>query len=49
MIIAEIGWNFLGDISLAKKMIKSAFEQGCKFVKFQLWDPKFLKPGPWDQ
>ena len=49
MIIAEIGWNFLGDISLAKKMIKSAFDQGCKFVKFQLWDPKFLKPGPWDQ
>lgn len=49
MIIAEIGWNFLGDISLAKKMIKSAGEQGCAFVKFQLWDPKFLKPGPWDK
>ena len=48
MIIAEIGWNFLGDIGLAKKMIDEAKLAGCKFVKFQLWDPKNLKKGPWD-
>ncbi len=48
MIIAEIGWNFLGDIDLAKKMIDQASEAGCKYVKFQLWDPKNLKDGPWD-
>ena len=48
MIFAEIGWNFLGDLSLAKKMILAAKKSNCKVVKFQLWDPKFLKPGPWD-
>ena len=48
MIIAEIGWNFLGNIELAKTMIKSAKDNDCKFVKFQLWDPKTLKKGPWD-
>ncbi len=48
MIFAEIGWNFLGDLSLAKKMILAAKDSKCKVVKFQLWDPKFLKPGPWD-
>jgi sialic acid synthase SpsE len=37
MIIAEIGWNFLGDFSLAKKMIKKAKESGVNFVKFQFW------------
>ena len=47
MIIAEIGWNFLGDLDLAKKMIDQAKIAGCHFVKFQLWDPKILK-GPWD-
>ena len=46
MIFAEIGWNFLGDLSLAKKMILAAKDSKCKVVKFQLWDPKFLKPGP---
>ena len=48
MIIAEIGWNFLGDLDLAKKMIIAAKSANCKVVKFQLWDPKYLKPGPWD-
>ena len=48
MIIAEIGWNFLGDLKLAKKMIDQVSDAGCKFVKFQLWDPKTLKEGPWD-
>ena len=48
MLIAEIGWNFLGDIDLAFKMIKSAKKSGANFVKFQIWDPKYLKNGPWD-
>tara|TARA_B100001964_G_C14155090_1_gene563889 strand:+ start:188 stop:985 length:798 start_codon:yes stop_codon:yes gene_type:complete len=48
MIIAEIGWNFLGDLDLAKKMVKSAKENGADAVKFQLWSPKNLVPGEWD-
>lgn len=48
MIIAEIGWNFLGDLDLAKKMIDQVSDAGCQHVKFQLWDPKNLKNGPWD-
>ena len=48
MIISEIGWNFLGNLELAKKMIDASILSGCKFVKFQLWDPKNLKKGPWD-
>ena len=48
MIIAEIGWNFLGSFSLAKKMINKAKESGVKVVKFQLWNPSKLIPGPWD-
>ena len=48
MIIAEIGWNFLGDMSLAKKMIDDAKDAKCKYIKFQLCDPKYLKPGEWD-
>ena len=48
MIISEIGWNFLGDLSLAKKMIESSKEAGCKHVKFQLWNPNNLAAGVWD-
>ena len=48
MIIAEIGWNFLGDLELAKKMIRSAKENGADAVKFQLWNPNNLAPGEWD-
>ena len=47
-LVAEIGWNFVGNLSLAKKMIKSAQSNGADFVKFQIWDPKFLKKGAWD-
>ena len=49
MIIAEIGWNFLGDLALAKKMIDAAAKAGCRYVKFQLWNPKNLVSGPWDK
>jgi sialic acid synthase SpsE len=48
ILVAEIGWNFLGDLSLAKKMILSAKKSGADAVKFQIWDPKFLKKGLWD-
>ena len=47
-IIAEIGWNHMGDMVLAEDMIRAASESGADMVKFQYWDPKFLRPGPWD-
>ncbi len=47
-IIAEIGWNHMGDLKLAKKMILSAKKNGADLVKTQIFDPKTLKPGPWD-
>ena len=46
--IAEVGWNFMGDIALAEKMIISAAASGASTVKFQYWDPEKLKPGAWD-
>lgn len=48
-IIAEIGWNFLGDIDLAKKMIVDAKNAGANIAKFQYWDPATLKKGSWDE
>ena len=48
-IIAEIGWNHMGDNTLAKEMIKSAKENGANTVKFQYWDPAHLKSGVWDK
>jgi len=47
-LIAEIGWNFLGNLNLAKKMIDEAKKSGADFVKFQIWNPKNLKEGDWD-
>lgn len=47
-IIAEIGWNHMGDASLAEEMIAAASESGANIVKFQYWDPKYLKAGLWD-
>ena len=41
-VIAEIGANHNGDMSLAKKMIDSAVECGCDAVKFQSWDKSLL-------
>jgi N-acetylneuraminate synthase len=38
-IIAEIGANHNGDITLAKRMIDSAIDCGCDAVKFQSWQP----------
>lgn len=47
-IIAEIGWNHMGSISLAEKMIKAAKSSGADYAKFQTWKVKNLRPGPWD-
>lgn len=47
-IIAEIGWNFMGDMSLAEQMIEAAKDSGADIAKFQYWNPAKLKPGPWD-
>ena len=48
-IIAEIGWNHMGDMSLAKKMIESAAKNGADYCKFQTWSVKNLKKGKWDE
>ena len=47
-IVAEIGWNHMGDIGLAREMINAAKKAGADTVKFQYWNPKYLKPGSWD-
>ena len=47
-LIAEIGWNHLGDMKLAKKMIVAASNSGADYVKFQSWSIKNLKNGEWD-
>ena len=46
-IIAEIGWNHQGDMTLAKKMIKAA-KSSADYAKFQNWRVSKLKTGPWD-
>ncbi len=48
-IISEIGWNHMGDMSLAKEMIHASKENGADIVKFQTWSVSRLKPGPWDE
>lgn len=48
MYIAEIGWNFLGDIELANKMVAAAAKSGATHVKFQYWCVDKLKDGEWD-
>ena len=35
--------EFLGNLRIAKNMILSAKKGGADVVKFQIWDPKFLK------
>ena len=48
ILVAEIGWNFIGDLSLAKRMILKAKKSGADAVKFQVWNPEHLKKGKWD-
>ena len=47
-IIAEIGWNHMGNMDLAKQMIDEAAKNGAQYAKFQTWSVSRLKPGPWD-
>ena len=47
-LIAEIGWNHMGDINLAKEMISAAAESCAEYAKFQTWSVSRLKSGPWD-
>ena len=49
MLIAEIGFNFLGNLDLCNKMILSAKENGADAVKFQIWNPNYLIKGDWDK
>ena len=49
ILVAEIGWNFIGNLKLAKKMVLAAKKSGADAVKFQIWDPVNLKKGPWDK
>lgn len=48
-LIAEIGWNHMGNIELARRMIESAAENGADHCKFQTWSEDKLKPGVWDE
>ena len=36
-VIAEIGWNHMGDMELAAEMIKESSDSGASFAKFQTW------------
>ena len=47
VLIAEIGWNHMGNLALAEKMVKAAKESGADYAKFQTWRVKYLKHGPW--
>lgn len=47
-LIAEIGWNHMGNMDLAKSMIVAAAKSGANYCKFQSWSEKNLKKGPWD-
>ena len=47
-IVAEIGWNHMGDMNLAEKMIKNASKNGADYCKFQTWSVNNLKKGQWD-
>lgn len=46
-IIAEIGWNFMGDLHLAQDMILAAKNSGATVAKFQYWNPDKLRQGAW--
>ena len=48
-IIAEIGWNHMGDMKLAEEMISEAAKSGVDYCKFQTWKIKNLKDGPWNK
>ena len=39
----------MGNLNLAEKMIKASKLSGADYAKFQTWQVKNLKHGPWDQ
>ena len=39
-LVAEIGWNHMGSISLAERMITAASKSGADYAKFQTWQVK---------
>ena len=47
-LISEIGWNHMGNMTLAKEMI-AEFKIWVDFAKFQTWKVKNLKNGPGDK
>jgi len=47
-IVAEIGWNHMGDMDIAERMIISSAENGADICKFQTWSEDNLKYGSWD-
>jgi len=47
-IIAEIGANHNGELTLAREMAQAAKESGVDYVKFQSWQSRKIPPGPWD-
>ena len=48
-VIAEIGWNHMGDMKIAEEMISQAAKAGADYAKFQSWSVKRLKKGEWDE
>ena len=48
-LVAEIGWNHMGNMNIAEKMIKEAKKSGADYAKFQTWSVKNLTSGPWDK
>ena len=48
-LIAEIGWNHMGDLDLLKRMVHAAKGAGATHAKFQTWHEDRLRPGPWDE
>ena len=48
-IIAEIGWNHLGDIESCTKNDRVSQKAGATVAKFQLWDPEIMKNGAWNK
>ncbi len=48
IVIAEIGWNHMGNMDLARQMIIKAKESGASIAKFQTWQVTKLKDGEWD-
>lgn len=47
-LIAEIGWNHMGDMLLAENMIEAAAKSGADICKFQTWSEGNLNSGDWD-